>query len=116
MESLFKVLGDTNRLRILNPILRNELCVCEIEHVLDMSQSNVSRHLSRLKGEKLIICHRRGQWIHYQADPQFLENNSLLVSYLKENFRLDPVMIKDLEKYEKYRKSGIGCEGLTRKK
>lgn len=114
MESLFKVLGDMNRLRILNLVLRNELCVCEIEHILDMSQSNVSRHLSRLKLEKLICCRRKGQWIHYYADAQFLENNLQLVSYLEENFKSDPVMKKDLQKYERCKEIGIGCESLAK--
>mgnify|MGYP006295843529 CR=1 FL=1 len=114
MESLFKVLGDMNRLRILNLVLRNELCVCEIEHILEMSQSNVSRLLSRLKLEKLICCRRKGQWIHYYADAQFLENNLHLVSYLEENFKSDPVMKKDLQKYERCKEIGIGCESLAK--
>ncbi|WP_199172686.1 metalloregulator ArsR/SmtB family transcription factor [Petrotoga sp. 9PWA.NaAc.5.4] len=44
MEELFKSLGDENRLRILNLLMQQqELCVCELEVLLEMTQSNVSK-------------------------------------------------------------------------
>lgn len=49
LESIFKALGDTNRLRIVNLLLHGELCVCDIQYVLENSQPNISRHLAYLK-------------------------------------------------------------------
>ncbi len=47
--NMFKALSDENRLRIMSLLIREELCVCEIEVILELSQSNVSRHLNKLK-------------------------------------------------------------------
>ena len=47
---IFKALGDENRIRILNLLIRQELCVCEIETVLDMTQIKASKTLNKLKG------------------------------------------------------------------
>lgn len=55
MDNLFKTLSDENRLRIINLLRKGELCVCEIEAILDTTQSNVSRHLTRLRNEKIVI-------------------------------------------------------------
>jgi ArsR family transcriptional regulator len=46
---ILKALADENRLRILNLLRNGELCVCDIEAVLGIKQSNTSRHLNRLK-------------------------------------------------------------------
>jgi len=46
---LFKALADETRLRILNLLVRGELCVCDIMTVLDIGQSKVSRHLACLR-------------------------------------------------------------------
>ncbi|MGD9156009.1 MAG: metalloregulator ArsR/SmtB family transcription factor, partial [Bacillota bacterium] len=51
---ILKALGDENRLRILNLLRQKKLCVCELESVLNMTQSNVSRHLIKLKDAELI--------------------------------------------------------------
>jgi len=45
VEQIFKALADANRLRIVNLLLHGELCVCDIQYVLENSQPNVSRHL-----------------------------------------------------------------------
>ena len=49
LEQLFKGLADQSRLRILNLLFTGELCVCDIQYVLESSQPNVSRHLTYLR-------------------------------------------------------------------
>ena len=44
MIEIMKALADENRLRIVHLLLQEQLCVCELEYVLQMSQTNVSRH------------------------------------------------------------------------
>ena len=71
LEQYFKALADTNRLRILNLLLHGELCVCDIQYVLEATQPNVSRHLSYLKNSGLVLDRRDGYRIFYRlADPK----------------------------------------------
>jgi ArsR family transcriptional regulator, arsenate/arsenite/antimonite-responsive transcriptional repressor len=71
LEQYFKALADVNRLRILNLLLHGELCVCDIQFVLEASQPNVSRHLSYLKNSGLVLDRRDGYRIFYRlAEPK----------------------------------------------
>ena len=71
LEHHFKALADTTRLRILNLLLHGELCVCDIQHVLDATQPNVSRHLAYLRNAGLVRDRRDGYRIFYRlADPK----------------------------------------------
>src|ERR1700676_4200345 len=66
LERYFKALADSNRLRILNLLLHGELCVCDLQYVLQASQPNVSRHLSYLKNSGLVLDRRDGSRIFYR--------------------------------------------------
>src|ERR1019366_10315030 len=66
LEQLFKGLADQTRLRILNLLIHGELCVCEIQYVLESSQPNVSRHLIYLKNSGLVLDRREGARMYYQ--------------------------------------------------
>lgn len=113
MLDIFKSLCDENRLRLLNLLMHYELCVCEIEVVLGLSQSNVSRHLGVLRKEKIITGSKDGQWVHYKVDDRFLSDNRLLTAYLKEGFREQQPFILDLEKCDVYKKSSLNCSDIT---
>ena len=64
--SFFQGLSDENRLRIINLLLAaDELCVCDIERVLDIPQARVSRHLNILRSAGMVNARRQGQWMHY---------------------------------------------------
>jgi ArsR family transcriptional regulator, arsenate/arsenite/antimonite-responsive transcriptional repressor len=73
MESLFKALADTTRLRILGLLLAGEVCVCHIHESLRVPQPRVSRHLAYLRRAGLVDARRDGIWVHYRlatlADP-----------------------------------------------
>ncbi|MGD0205861.1 MAG: metalloregulator ArsR/SmtB family transcription factor [Dehalococcoidia bacterium] len=65
-------MADETRLRIFTLLTRQELCVCEIEDMLDLSQSLVSNHLAVLRQAGLVRARRDetdGRWIFYSADP-----------------------------------------------
>jgi ArsR family transcriptional regulator len=67
-----KALADETRLRIFTLLTRQELCVCEIEDMLNLSQSLVSNHLAVLRQAGLVRARRDetdGRWIFYSADP-----------------------------------------------
>lgn len=113
MEELFKSLGDENRLRILNLLIQQqELCVCELEVLLEMTQSNVSRHLSKLKTTGIISSSKDAQWVYYKINPEFKKENELLYRYLKEKFQENSLFIDDIERYKKYKEHNINCHRI----
>jgi len=65
---LFRALGDEERLRILNLLLRgqSEACVCELVDALRIPQYQVSRQLAVLRGAGLVTGERRGTWVYYR--------------------------------------------------
>ena len=68
LADLFKVFGDTTRIKILYALFESELCVGDIALVLGMSQSAVSHQLRDLKDSKLIKFRREGKVIFYSLD------------------------------------------------
>ena len=66
LETLFKALADTTRLRILALLGNNEVCVCHIHDSLGVPQPTVSRHLAYLRRAGLVAVRRDGVWMHYQ--------------------------------------------------
>ena len=66
METLFKALGDSTRLRILGLLLTGEVCVCDIHESLKIPQPKASRHLAYLRRVGLVDTRRAGLWIHYR--------------------------------------------------
>jgi ArsR family transcriptional regulator len=69
-EQFFMALADRTRLRILNLIGKDELCVCFFVEILDELQPKISRHLAYLRRAGLVEARRDGKWIHYRlAEP-----------------------------------------------
>ena len=71
---VMKALGDETRLRIINLLNMGELCVCEIEYLLDINQSNASRHLNKLAVVNLITYEKRALYVYYSINKRFLKN------------------------------------------
>lgn len=65
-NEIFKALSEPIRLRIVVLLTEGELCVCDIQNVLSLPQSTVSRHMSRLKTSGVVQDSRRGKWVYYQ--------------------------------------------------
>ncbi|MFI3209750.1 MAG: metalloregulator ArsR/SmtB family transcription factor [Peptostreptococcaceae bacterium] len=82
---ILKALSDESRLRILNVIREKPLCVCEIEEVLNMSQSNVSRHLSKLVNAKIVIFYKKAKYVYYEINKDiFLQYDFIEKIIMKE--------------------------------
>lgn len=96
LEQYFKALADGNRLRIINLLLHGELCVCDIQHVLDSSQPNVSRHLAYLKSSGLVLDRREGLRIFYRlADPKQGARKRLF-DFLRDAYKQEKQLRDDL--------------------
>lgn len=65
LAELFKIFGDSTRVKILYALLESELCVCDIAKLMDVSQSAVSHQLRVLKASKLVKFRREGKTIFY---------------------------------------------------
>ena len=68
MAELFKVFGDSTRIRILYILSRRELCVCDIAAVLGLTQPAVSYQLKMLKHSRLVKNRREGKTVFYSLD------------------------------------------------
>lgn len=68
VADLFKVFGDTTRIKILYTLFKSEMCVCDIAEILDMTQSAISHQLKVLKQAKLVRNRREGKQIMYSLD------------------------------------------------
>jgi ArsR family transcriptional regulator, arsenate/arsenite/antimonite-responsive transcriptional repressor len=66
IELLFKALADRTRLRLMNLIGDQELCVCFFVEVLQTNQPKISRHLAYLRRAGMVAARRDGKWIHYR--------------------------------------------------
>lgn len=65
LSELFKVFGDSTRIRILYCLFESEMCVCDIATLLNMTQSAISHQLSVLKKNKLVKSRRSGKTVFY---------------------------------------------------
>ena len=65
LAELFKIFGDSTRVKILYALLEAELCVCDIAKLLEVSQSAVSHQLRVLKTSKLVKFRREGKTVYY---------------------------------------------------
>jgi len=98
LEKYFKALADITRLRIISLLLHGELCGCDVQHVLAISQPNISRHLTYLKNSGLVLDRRVGFRIFYRLDASHQPARKLLFEYLRNAFRYEPVLTEDMEK------------------
>jgi DNA-binding transcriptional ArsR family regulator len=65
LSELFKIFGDSTRIKILYCLFANEMCVCDIATLLQMSQSAISHQLAVLKRSRLIASRREGKTVFY---------------------------------------------------
>ena len=65
LGDLFKLFGDTTRIKILYSLFESELCVCAIAELLKMEQSAISHQLKILKDAKLVDCRKSGRTNYY---------------------------------------------------
>src|SRR6187549_4212938 len=65
-EMFFRALADSTRLRIINLIGDQEVCVCFFVEILKTNQPKISRHLAYLRRAGVVSSRREGKWMHYR--------------------------------------------------
>lgn len=116
LVQIIKALADENRLRILSILRFGALCVCEIEEILQLSQSNASRHLNKLMNVKLVTYYKDAKYVYYKLDQETLVSHP----FVKE------LLDNELDKYDRYREDylntksskedGFSCEYIEKSK
>lgn len=101
IELLFKALADQTRLRLLNLMGDDEVCVCFFVEVLRTSQPKVSRHLAYLKRAGIVSSRRDGKWMHYRIAEPPDENAARVFREVRAWIVQDREMQKDRARLEK---------------
>ena len=85
LAELFKIFGDSTRVKILYALLEGELCVCDLAKLMEVTQSAVSHQLRVLKNSKLVKFRRSGKTIYYSlADEHVVRILSQGMEHIKE--------------------------------
>lgn len=85
----FHALSEPLRVKVVELLRENELCVCDLCEMLDVAQSKLSFHLKALKDANLLRSRQEGRWMYYSLNlPQFVA----LEQYLSEFRRYSPML------------------------
>lgn len=94
---IFLSCSDTSRLRILNLIMNNgEMCISDLERILDFTQTKTSRHLVYLKNSDILSIRKLNQWVFYQIKDEVHDIIKQILQFISR----DPVLQKDQQIYE----------------
>ena len=74
LGDLFKVFGDTTRIKIMYALYEDEMCVCAIAELISMTQSAVSHQLKSLKAANLVTSRREGKTIYYRLSDDHVKS------------------------------------------
>lgn len=110
MLNYIKALSDINRLRIFSILTVGELCVCELEVILELAQSNLSKHLSTLKRSGIIESRKQSLWTMYRIKESFIAENKDLFNYIKNSIDSNEVLINDKLRLNLYYDKNISCQ------
>lgn len=109
---VMKALSDETRMRILNILKDGDLCVCEIEVILNINQSNASRHLNKLTNARIIEYYKVAKYVYYKLNENALKEYEFIKEILEtQTLKIDQFN-KDIERIKKYKNSGISCDDL----
>ena len=72
LSDLFRVFGDTTRVKIIFALFSNEMCVCDIAELLGMTQSAISHQLRVLKNARLVKFRKEGKTVFYSLDDEHI--------------------------------------------
>lgn len=95
---VFKQLSNETRLRLVALLLNHELCVCELEEILNIRQANISKHLIKLKEVGMVDVRREKQRGFYFLTEAFYKQEDL-VSFIKEMIIKEAVLTKDYQAF-----------------
>jgi ArsR family transcriptional regulator len=100
-ELFFRALADPTRLRIINLIGDQEVCVCFFVEILKTNQPKISRHLAYLRRAGIVAARREGIWMHYRIATPTDENAAKVLSAVREWLAKDVLMQQDRKRLDR---------------
>ncbi len=101
IELLFKALADRTRLKLINLMGDDEVCVCFFVEVLKTNQPKISRHLAYLRGAGVVAARRDGKWMHYRIVEPPDPRAANIFREVRNWLETDATMQQDRAKLEK---------------
>jgi len=95
MQFLFRALADRTRLRLLNLMGQDEVCVCYFVEVLKTHQPKISRHLAYLRRAGIVGVRREGKWMHYRITEPGDRRAAEVLRNIRDWLANDPEMQRD---------------------
>jgi ArsR family transcriptional regulator, arsenate/arsenite/antimonite-responsive transcriptional repressor len=96
-SQIFKACADESRLRILNLIFsQGEMCITDLEQILEYTQAKTSRHLIYLKNAGILTSRRYNHWVFYQVKDEVYEIIKQIFQFLQKDQQLE----RDLQLYK----------------
>lgn len=97
LDQLFRALADPTRLRLINLMSEQEVCVCYFIEVIGAPQPKISRHLAYLRKAGLVSARREGKWMHYRLTIPHDRHAASIVKSTIQVLRQDKEMQRDRE-------------------
>ena len=96
-SQIFKACSDESRLRILHLIFTNEeMCISDLEKILEFTQTKTSRHLTYLKNSGILTFRRQNHWVFYSIKDEVFEILKQIFQFLRK----DQLLQKDQQLYQ----------------
>lgn len=105
LDRFFRALADPTRLRLINLIAGQELCVCYLVLVIDAPQPKISRHLAYLRQAGIVAARREGKWMHYRLTTPLDSHAAAILKTTIDSLKRDKEMRRDLQRL------GQACRG-----
>ena len=100
-EFFFKALADRTRLRLLNLMRNDEVCVCFFVEILKTNQPKISRHLAYMRRAGIVDSRRDGSWMHYRIVQPSDSDAARVLKATLEWLATDREIQKDRERLER---------------
>lgn len=100
-QTFFSALADRTRLRLLNLMRNDEVCVCFFVEILKTNQPKISRHLAYMRRAGIVDARRDGNWMHYRVVEPPDEDAARVLKETLAWLASDREMQKDRERLEK---------------
>lgn len=100
-ELFFKALADQTRLRLLNLMGNDEVCVCFFVEIMRLNQPKISRHLAYLRKAGIVSARRQGTWMHYRIVEPADADAAMMLKAVRDWLHRDQEMQRDRQRLVK---------------
>ncbi len=114
--NILKAISNQNRLRILNLLQSGDLCVCELQFLLEINQSNISKQLQKLTSAGLLQYYQSAKYVYYTINTEIWREHPFLEQILQSETSQIACFQADRKRLAEYKASGFTCEDLKKGK